>query len=58
MVVSRVKLEIRKGEMKSTQGLAPVTKGSRSLGCVYRGKRMDCKIVISGIEVREGETLI
>lgn len=44
--------------MKSTQGLAPVTKGSRSLGCVYRGKRMDCKIVITGIMVGEGETLI
>lgn len=44
--------------MKSTQRLAPVTKGSRSLGCVYRGKRMDCKIVIAGIVVGEGETLI
>lgn len=40
--------------MKSTQGLAPVTKGSRSLGCVYRGKRMDCKIVITGIMVGGG----
>lgn len=44
--------------MKSTQGLASVTKESRSLGCVYRGKRMDCKIVISGVLVGEGETLI
>lgn len=40
--------------MKSSEGLAPVTKGSRSLGCVYRGKRMDCKIVIAGIMVGEG----
>lgn len=33
-------------------------KGSGSLGCVYRGKRMDCKIVITGIVVGEGKILI
>lgn len=44
--------------MKSTEGLAPVTKESKSLGCIYKGKRMDCKIVIAGIMVGAGETLI